>query len=85
MKNIVLGAWPRCYTYTYSARKKQWALYYRRKAGINTNMYVESFHQLLKYVYMKGIINKRVDKCIRLLLKIARDKGFECLIKLEKG
>ena len=34
---------------------------------------------------MKGRVNKRVDKCIHLLLKIARDKGFECLIKLEKG
>ena len=48
-------------------------------------MHVENFHRLLKYVYMKGRINKRVDKCIHLLLKIARDKGFECLIKLEKG
>ena len=69
----------------YSAKKEQWALCYRRKAGINTNMHVESFHRLLKYVYMKGRINKRVDKCIRLLLKIARDKGFERLFKLEKG
>ena len=34
---------------------------------------------------MKGRINKRVDKCICLLLKIARDKGFERLFKLEKG
>lgn len=58
---------------------------YRKKAGINTNMHVESFHRLLKYVYMKGKVNKRVDKCLHLLLKIARDKAYERLIKSEKG
>ena len=69
----------------YSLRKEQWAICYRRRSGINTNMHIESFHRLLKYVYMKGKVNKRVDKCIHLLLKIARDKVFERLIKLEKG
>ena len=34
---------------------------------------------------MKGKINRRVDKCIHLLMKIAKDKAFERLIKLEKG
>jgi len=33
---------------------------------------------------MKGKINKRMDKCIYILPKIARDKAFEQLIKLEK-
>ena len=69
----------------YTARKEQWAMCYRKKAGINTNMHVESFHRLLKYVYMKGKVNKRVDKCLHLLLKIARDKAYERLIKSEKG
>ena len=48
-------------------------------------MYVESFHRLLKYVYMRGGINKRVDKLLHILMKVARDKGFERLCKLEKG
>ena len=48
-------------------------------------MHIESFHCLLKYVYMKGKVNKRVDRCIHLLMKIAQDKAFECLIKSEKG
>ena len=34
---------------------------------------------------MKGKVNKRVDKCRHLLLKIACDKAYECLIKSEKG
>ena len=69
----------------YSQRKHQWATCYRRTAGINTNMYVEAFHHTLKYLYMKGKINRRVDKCIHILMKIAKDKAFERLIKLEKG
>ena len=69
----------------YTSRKEQWAMCYRKKAGINTNMHVESFHRLLKYIYMKGKVNKRVDKCIHILLKIARDKAYERLIKSEKG
>jgi len=34
---------------------------------------------------MKGKCNKRVDKCIHILVKLERDKAFERLIKLEKG
>jgi hypothetical protein len=48
-------------------------------------MYVESFHRLLKYCYLQRKINKRVDTCIHVLLKIARDKGFERVIKFTKG
>ena len=69
----------------YANRKQQWASCYRISAGINTNMYVESFHYLLKYIYMKGRMNKRMDKCINILLSLARDKAFERLVKLEKG
>ena len=48
-------------------------------------MYVEAFHRVLKYIYLKEKVNKHMDKCIHVLLKIARDKGFERLVKLEKG
>ena len=34
---------------------------------------------------MKCNINQRVDKCIHLLMKTAKDKAFERLIKLVKG
>ena len=69
----------------YANRKQQWALCYRKYSHINTNMYVEAFHRVLKHIYMKGTINKRVDKCIHILMKFERDKGFERLVKLEKG
>ncbi len=69
----------------YVKRKMQWAACYRKKSFITTNMYVEAFHKVLKYVYLKGKVNKRLDVCIGTLLKLARDKGFERLIKLEKG
>ena len=57
---------------------------YQKQAGINTNisnMYVEHFHRILKYIYMKGVTNKRVDKCVHVLLS----KAFERLIKVQKG
>ena len=69
----------------YSRRADQWAACYCKAAFINCNMYVEAFHHVLKYIYLKGTVNKRVDKCIHVLMKLARDKGFERLVKLEKG
>ena len=69
----------------YSQHKLQCTTCYQKTAGINTNMYVAAFHHILKYLYMKGKINRSVDKCIHLLMKIAKDKAFERLIKQEKG
>ena len=69
----------------YAHNKEQWAACYRMDAFLNTNMYVEAFHRVLKYIYMKGRVNKRLDKCLHILLKLARDKGFERLVKMEKG
>ena len=48
-------------------------------------MYVEAFHHILKYLYMKGKIKRHVNKYIHLLMNIAKDKAFKRLIKLEKG
>ena len=64
--------------------ERQWAMCYRKNAGIQTNMYLEGFHRTLKYIYMKGKINKRVDTCVHTLLNTAHNKAFERLIKLEK-
>ena len=69
----------------YAHNKEQWAACYRMDAFLNTNMYMEAFHRVLKYIYMKGRVNKRLDKCLHILLKLARDKGFERLVKMEKG
>ena len=32
-----------------------------------------------------GLLHTRLDKCIHVLLKLARDKGFERLSMIEKG
>ena len=45
---------------TYNKRKEQWTKCYHIRAGINTNMYFETFYHVLKHIYMKGNVNKRV-------------------------
>lgn len=61
----------------------QWAKCHRHEAGINTNMYVEAFHNSFKYGenYLKG---RRVDKCLHSLEEFAKDLCLKRLIKLEK-
>ncbi|KAH9378978.1 hypothetical protein HPB48_007166 [Haemaphysalis longicornis] len=69
----------------YANRPETWAACFRRNAGINTNMRLEALHKLLKYCYLDGQQNKRVDKLISVLLKLTRNKIFDRLIKLIKN
>ena len=69
----------------YIKRVEQWAPCYRITSVVNTNMAVESFHHVLKVCYMEKKQNRRVDKLIHFLLKIARDKVFDRIIKTQKG
>ena len=39
------------FRHDYTNKVEELAACYRVKAGINTNMYVESFHKVLKYIY----------------------------------
>ena len=48
-------------------------------------MYAEAFHRVLKDIYFNRKQNRRVDYLLVVLLKIARDKAVDELIKLEKG
>ena len=51
-------------------------------------MFVESFHRVLKVVllvYLQRKQNRRVDFLHATLMKIARDKTSERLLKHEKG
>ena len=48
-------------------------------------MFVEAFHKVFKYQYLKGKNNKRLDNLLLNLLKYVRDKTFDRLIKLTKG
>ena len=48
-------------------------------------MYVESFHRVLKIVYLESKQNRRVDHLLSVLLRFAKDKAFDQISKLEKG
>ncbi|XP_029348452.1 uncharacterized protein LOC115034976 [Acyrthosiphon pisum] len=69
----------------YLNRVEKWAYCHRNLCGINTNMYLESIHKTIKYFYLNGKKNKRMDQCINALLKFIRDKIFERFIKLAKN
>ena len=69
----------------YCSRLEQWASCFRIGTVVNTNMFVEAFHRVLKVVNLQQKQNRRIDFLLASLLKIARDKVFERLTKLEKG
>ena len=69
----------------YCSHVEQWAMCHRVGTPMNTNMYSESFHRVLKIVYLRHKHNRRIDFLIYILVTIARDKAFEQLQKLEKG
>ena len=60
------------------------ALCYRMGNGINTNMYVEAFHNVLKFVYFHGRVIRCLETLVFCLLKFARDNTFDRLMKLSK-
>ena len=70
---------------TYCKRVEEWAFSFRDGTPFNTNMFVESFHRVLKVVYLENKQNRRIDRLLNTLLRIARYKAYERLIKVEKG
>ncbi len=73
------------FTTTYCSRIDQWGSFKRGDCNVNTNMFLEAFHRVLKVVYFNHKQNRRVDTLLTTLLKIARDKAFERFKKLEFG
>ena len=69
----------------YAPKVEQWAVCFRLGTPVNTNMFVESFHCLLKVVYFDNKSNRRIDQLLHVLVKIARNLVFEQIIKAEKG
>ena len=53
-----------------------WTYCYRRYAGNNTNMYLES-HKTVRHYYLNGEKFKRLDKKINGLMNLLKDKMFE--------
>ena len=48
-------------------------------------MYLESFHRVLKILYLNHKQNRRIDSLLITLMRVARDKAFEHFRKLEMG
>lgn len=55
----------------YMQHQKEWATCYRLGTAANTNMFVESFHRLLKVVYLDNKQNRHVDFFLFTLIKLA--------------
>ena len=70
---------------TYVNRPEQWATCHRIGCIANTNMFTESFHRLLKVVYLEGKQNRRIDNLLNTLIRIARDLIYEHIRKEEIG
>lgn len=56
----------------YASNFKKWAYCFRKHSGINTNMYLDSMHNIIKYLGAKKI--KRLDKTAIALNKFVHDK-----------
>lgn len=69
----------------YARRPEKWAFCFRIGLFLNTNMYLEAMHKKFKYCYMQGKNNRRVDKCIGLLMRFSRDMMVERLIRMMKN
>lgn len=66
-------------------RIEQWAKWGRRGSKVNTNMYIESFHRILKGKFLNGRQNRRMDTLIFTLIRVARWFLQEYAIFKEKG
>ncbi|XP_064462459.1 uncharacterized protein LOC135373125 [Ornithodoros turicata] len=69
----------------YMNRVEEWATCFRTECDISTNMKLESFHKVLKYLFLDKKANKRTDKLIHTLLAYSNWKQFDVLIGSSKG
>ena len=68
-----------------STQRIEWARCYRKCCMANTNMFIESFHRVLKVVYLHHKQNRHVDFLLVMLMKISRNNTFDWFRKLEIG
>lgn len=69
----------------YAVRPQEWAYCFRNKAGVNTNMHLESMHRTLKHSMLEGKQNKRVDKLISALMDLTYHFLMKSAIQMIKG
>lgn len=66
-------------------RVVQWAMWARRGSPVNTNMYIESFHKTLKYKFLEGKQNRRMDVLLSKLLDAEKWYLEEYAVMKNKG
>ena len=69
----------------YVGKTSKWATCFRVGTIVNTNMFVESFHHLLKVVFLGNKQNRRVDHLVHTILRIARNLVYQQLRNVEIG
>ncbi|XP_026465873.1 uncharacterized protein LOC113369306 [Ctenocephalides felis] len=72
-EDALTQAFAKYFRKAYCKRTKTWAYCFRKGLGVNTNMFLESFHNQLKSRLMKGKYCKRMDKAIKYVLLYERD------------
>ena len=50
-----------------------------------TNMHIENWHKTLKYSYLRGRDNKRIDKLIHILIEMSKNFEYKLHLKNNKG
>jgi hypothetical protein len=83
-ENPVLTDFKNYFCSHYADNFKLWSFSYRIHLGINTNMYLESMHKVIKHFYLEGKKIKRLDKTLNAIMRFTRDKIFDRLIKIMK-
>ena len=69
----------------YVSRTRKWAYCYRKNLGVNTSMYVESFHRTIKRNFLSRKANQRLDVALKALLDFTRHEQFMRLQALVIG
>lgn len=63
----------------------RWAYCHQLHLDVNTNMFLESMHKTLEYVYSGAKQQKPLDKAIPALMEFTRDKISKLWIALHRG
>ena len=53
---------------TYLKKVEEWLTCHRVGTLVNTNMHIKAFHRVLKYIYLNGKQNRRVEHLLHILL-----------------
>lgn len=71
----------------YEKIKEKWVFCFMKneQKRFRTNMAIESWHKTLKYHYLQGKKNRRVDLLIFNLIRMDTDKSYQINLRTTKG